>query len=174
MNIKVAAAVAALAFLLTGCGAGDGNTPDPSPTASAPSEATLSEWVKAVGVTEQLTAFSASMGALGTDLQAVDSQDLKAVADILSKQGPTILGVALALASEPASDDAEYEALRTTAALTIRAFGKLAVGLASATDADRLQAVTEATAAMTPMNSAIKAFGDYIAAHGTETVHPAA
>jgi len=173
MKSKVAAALAALALVLTGCGASNGADPGSS-SASTPSEATLTEWVKAVGVSDQLQAFSTSMSTLSTDLQALPSTDLKAVGDAMAKQGPEILKVATALASEPATDDAKYEALRTSAAFAIRTFGKSALGLATVAEADRLNAVTAATAALTPMNAAIKAFGDYITAHGTDTVHPAA
>lgn len=172
MKSKLAAALAAFAIVLTGCGSA-AETPGASPTVSVPAEATLTEWIKAVGIGEQLDVFGKSMSALSTDLQAVTGTDLPAVADAMVKQAPTILSVATAIASEPSSDDTYYEGLRTAAAFTIRSFGKLALGLQSATDATRLAAVNDTTAALAPMNAAIKALADYISTHGTDKVHPA-
>ena len=178
MKSKLAVALAGFALFLTGCGSspaeGPSNSGTPSASVSIPAEATLTEWIKTVGVGEQLDVFGKSMTTLSADLQAIKGTDLPAVATAMNRQAPTILSVATAIASQPASDDTYYEGLRTAAAFTIRSFGKLALGLSSATDADRLQAVNDTTAALAPMNAAIKALADYISTHGSDTVHPKA
>lgn len=178
MKSKLAVALAGIALVVTGCGSTPSDDPSasgtPSSTISVPAEATLTEWIKAVGIGTQLDTFGKSMTALSTDLQAIKGTDLPAVAAAMNKQAPAILAVATAIASQPSSDNTYYEGLRTAAAFTIRSFGKLALGLSSATDANRLQAVNDTTAALAPMNAAIKALAEYINAHGTETVHPKA
>lgn len=172
MKSKLAAIPAAIALVLTGCGSA---TPEASPSASisVPAKATLTEWIEAVGMGGQLDIFGKSMTALSTDLQAITGTDLEAVAVAMVKQAPSILAVATSIAAEPSTDDTYYEGLRTAAAFTIRSFGKLALGLNAATDEMRLQAVNDATAALAPMNAAIKALTDYITAHGTDEVHAA-
>lgn len=171
MKSKFATALVALALVLTGCGA---STSDPSPSASIPAEAALTEWVTSVGLRDSLKDLTASLSALSTDLNAVDTADTKALADAIAKHGPELQQIAVDIAAEKASDDATYEALRASAAFSIRAFAKLAIALSSAAEADRLKGVTDAITALSPMNAALKPLSEYISAHGTDTVHPGA
>lgn len=173
MKSKVAAALAALALVLTGCGSAT-STATPGASTSAPAEAKLSEWVAKVGLGDSLKALSTSLGALSTDVGAVAPTDPKALADAIAKRGPELLQIAVDIASEPASDDSSYEALRTATAFTIRTFAKLAIGLSSATDADLMAGVNNAIAAISPMNQALQPLSQYISAHGSDVVHPAA
>ena len=171
MKSKVATALAALALVLTGCGSSTGDT---SPSPSVPAEATLTEWVTSVGLKDSLTDLTNSLSALSADVSAVDATDTKALADAIAKHGGELQQIAVDIANEPASNDTAYEALRSGAAFSIRAFAKLAIALSSAAEADRLKAVTDSIAAITPMNSALKPLSEYITAHGTDTVKPAA
>lgn len=172
MKSKVAAALATLALVLTGCGSDP--SASPSSSSSVPATATLKEWITAVGVSDVLNAFSESLKGLSADVTAADPSDPKSLAGAIAAHGPELLKVAVDLAAEPACDDSAYEALRTSATFSIRSFAKLAIALSTTTDAKRMADVNAAVAAITPMNAALQPYSAYITAHGTDTVHAAA
>lgn len=157
MKTKLAAALAAVALLVGGCSAGDGN-------------ATLTEWIAGVGLSDSLTEVSNAMGALGKDLEGLTGTDLEAVADAMITRGAEVAQAAKDIAGEAVSNDAEYERLRQAAADAIAGFSAATEDLKQATDATRADLVNAATAKLTDMTVAIKALGDYIAAHGDDPV----
>lgn len=172
MTSKVAAALAAIALVLTGCASStepDGATPSASVT--VPAETTLTEWVNEAGL---ITAITTITNGLTTDLANLTSTDVTAVGEAFTKRAAEITDLAQTIAGEASTDDAAYEQLRASVVTALEGFSEKAAALGAATADERAAAVLGATTALTAVTTAIQALVDYIATHGTDTVHPAA
>lgn len=171
MTSKVAAALAAIALVLTGCASStepDGSTP--SATVTVPSETTLTEWVNEAGL---ITAITTITEGLTTDLGNLTNPDVAAVGEAFTKRATEIADLAGSIAAEAKTDDAAYEALRDSVVTALEGFSAKAAALGAATEAERAAAVLAATTSLTVVTTAIQALVDYIAQHGTQQVHPA-
>ena len=170
MTSKVAAALAVLALVLTGCSSST-DAPSPSASVTVPAETTLTEWVNEAGL---ITAITTITNGLTTDLANLTSTDVTAVGEAFTKRATEVTDLAKSIAAEASTDDAAYEQLRASVVTALEGFSEKAAALGAATADERAAAVLAATTSLTAVTTAIQALVDYIAAHGTDKVHPAA
>jgi PBP1b-binding outer membrane lipoprotein LpoB len=169
MKSKLAATVVALALVLTGCGS-SGTPSDPSSSATVPAETTLTQWVNDSGL---ITTITGVTDGLNADLANLTSTDVTAANSAFAERATALQPLIDAVSGLPQSDDVEFEKLRATMASTLQDFADAAGKLGASTKANRTGLVLATTTSMTSLTSAIQALVDYIAAHGTDSVHPA-
>lgn len=174
MTSKVAAALAVIALVLTGCSSSS-DTPEATPSASAsievPAETTLTQWANQAGL---ITAITTITEGLTSDLTNLTSPDVAAVGEAFTKRATEIADLAADIAAGGKTDDATYEQLRASVVSALEGFSAKAAALGTASASERAAAVLAATTSLTVVTTAIQGLVDYIATHGTEAVHPAA
>lgn len=166
MTSKLATALAAVALVLTACG-GSSST---EPTATVPSETTLTQWVNDSGLLSSITGVT---DGLNVDLQNLTSTDIAAANSAFAERATALQPMIDAITGLASIDDTKFESLRGGMATALQDFSDAAAKLGESTAANRSGLVLATTTSMTTLTTAIQALVDYIAANGTESVHPA-
>lgn len=151
---RVVAACVFIALVLSGCAADE--------------RGTLLSWVRDAGLPQVVQETSDAINTLATALDGLGAgpADVKRMISALQENGRALAVQADALAAEVASDNPQYERLRSRVVERLRSYAATAAGLDPTGD---LPAVTRAIQELTAVSKELAALNTYIEDHGSDS-----